>query len=164
MKFVLGLDSKKNNFDFRYTIIGGKHDEEVIYLVQEAGLQENIQLLGKYPSSKVYELVQEASLFILPSLEEGIANVAVEAMTLGTPVISTDCGGMQELITHNQEGWIVPRRDPLALARQIEVFTKLRTEKIETIRQAALQKVELEFNEEQMTKGMERLYQKVLSS
>ena len=153
---------KKNNLNFLYTIIGGEHEEELVYLIQEAGLQENIQLLGKLPQSKVYEIVQEASLFILPSLEEGIANVAVEAMALGTPVISTDCGGMEELITHQQEGWIIPRRNPQALADQIQAFIQLSGAEIELVRKNARKKVELEFNETQMVQRMLRLYEQVI--
>ena len=73
-------------------------------------------------------------------------------------------GGMEELITHQQEGWIIPRRNPQALADQIQAFVRLSESEIEQIRQAARQKVEREFNEEQMVVGMEQLYKKVLNA
>ena len=154
---------KKEGVSFHYTIIGGAGDEELMYLINYYSLKNSITLTGKVKQEQVFNKMKKASVFLLPSLEEGIANVAVEAMALGTPVISTDCGGMQELITHNQEGWIVPQRDPKALAAQIQAFIRLSNSEIEKIRHAARQKVELEFNEEQMIVGMEKLYEKVLN-
>ena len=153
---------KDKGVEFIYTIIGAGQDEELLYMIEAFALQNQVYLIEKLSSSEVYVKVKKASLFLLPSLEEGIANVAVEAMALGTPVISTNCGGMEELITHGKEGWIVPTRDSLALAEQIEAFTKLTEKEIEPIRQAARLKVETNFNEAQMVAGMEKLYQKVL--
>lgn len=153
---------KRKGIDFNYTIIGAGQEEELLYLIQAFDIQDHVNLIGKLFSDEVYAQIQKASLFVLPSLEEGIANVAVEAMALGVPVISTNCGGMEELITHGKEGWIVPTRDPLALAKQIEAFTKLYEKEIEPIRQAARLKVKIYFNESQMVAGMEKLYQTVL--
>jgi colanic acid/amylovoran biosynthesis glycosyltransferase len=155
---------KDKGIDFTYTIIGAGQDEELLYMIEAFALQNQVYLTGKLSSVAVYAEIQQASLFVLPSLEEGIANVAVEAMALGTPVISTNCGGMEELITHGKEGWIVPIRDPLALAEQIQAFTKLTEKEIESIRQAARLKVETNFNEAQMVIGMEGLYRQVLCS
>ena len=155
---------KNKGVDFTYTIIGAGQEEELLYLIRAFDLRDHVNLIGKLSSDEVYAKVHQASIFLLPSLEEGIANVAVEAMALGTPVISTNCGGMEELITHGKEGWIVPTRDPLALAEQIEAFAKLDEKEIEPIRQAARLKVEANFDEAQMVAGMERLYRQVLCS
>ncbi|GGZ53340.1 glycosyltransferase family 4 protein [Mesonia mobilis] len=155
---------KQRHINFQYSILGAAGDEELTYLIQDLKLTEYIQLLPQLPLEKVKAMVKTSSLSLMTSIEEGIANVAVEAMALGTPVISTNCGGMEELITHGKEGWIVPIRDPLALAEQIEAFTKLTEKEIESIRQAARLKVETNFNEAQMVIGMEGLYRQVLSS
>jgi colanic acid/amylovoran biosynthesis glycosyltransferase len=105
----------------------------------------------------------EAALLLMPSLDEGIPNVVVEAMAIGLPVISTDCGGVPELITNDKEGWLVPIRNPQALAGAIEYFLGLSLNKVEEVRLAARKKVEEQHNEEQMVKGMEDLYYEVLS-
>ena len=107
--------------------------------------------------------MQEASLLLMPSLEEGIPNVVVEAMAIGLPIISTDCGGVPELITKDKEGWLVPTRNPQALAGAIEDFLGLSVNKIEEVRLAARKKVEQQHSEEQMVKGMEELYYEVVS-
>jgi colanic acid/amylovoran biosynthesis glycosyltransferase len=103
-----------------------------------------------------------SDLFLLPSLEEGIANVAVEAMALGCPVISSDCGGMQELITHGKEGWFVPKRDVQTMADQILEFSQMESCEISKIKKQARLKVEQQHTEEQMVEGMVRLYSRVV--
>src|SRR5690606_18310318 len=64
----------------------------------------------------VAERLAAADALILPSLSEGIANAALEAMASARPVVVTDCGGMTEAVTDGVEGRVVPVRDPDALA------------------------------------------------
>ena len=106
----------EQQLDFEYSIIGALGDEELTYLIQEFNLQDKVKLTSKLEQEEVFNRMKNASLFLLPSLEEGIANVAVEAMALGVPVISTNCGGMEELITHGQEGFICPTRNAEGLS------------------------------------------------
>lgn len=154
---------KEKDIPFHYTIIGGAGDEELQFLVDNLGLKNYVVLERRKPQPEVFNLMQEASLLLMPSLEEGIPNVVVEAMAIGLPVISTDCGGVPELITKDKEGWLVPIRNPQALAGAIEDFLGLSLNKIEEVRLAARKKVEQQHNEEQMVKGMEDLYYEVLS-
>ncbi len=154
---------KKQEVDFHYTIIGAKGDEESLFLIHELGLENHISLTGKLPQQEVFKKMQKSDLFLLPSIEEGIANVAVEAMALGTLVISTDCGGMQELITHNKESWIVPTRDPEAIAEEVMRFQTLEAGQVKSIIQAARTKVAQQHTEEMMLNNMIKLYNSVLN-
>ena len=152
----------KQGIDFKYTIIGAAGDEELLFLIDDLGLQDHVTLTDKLPQAKVFELMQKSDLLLLPSLEEGIANVAVEAMALGCPVISTDCGGMQELITHDEEGWIVPIRDPEAMADQILEFSQMHVDEVSKVKKQARLKVEQQHTERQMVEGIVRLYSRVV--
>ena len=154
---------KEKGISFQYTIIGGAGDEELQFLVADLGLKNCVVLEKRKPQSVVFSLMQEASLLLMPSLEEGIPNVVVEAMAIGLPVISTDCGGVVELISTEKEGWIVPTREPQAIAEAIETFVNMPFQKIEEVRLAAQKKVEQQHNEKQMVKGMEELYYEVRS-
>ncbi len=152
----------KKNIEFEYIILGGRGNEEILFLISKYNLEERVKILGKLPQKNVYDLMIESDLLIVSSLEEGMPNVLVEAMALGVPVISTACGGVEELIDHENEGWIVPTRNPEALAAQIELFNSLPNHSIETVRRAARQKVEKQHSYHQMVKGMESLYTKTL--
>jgi colanic acid/amylovoran biosynthesis glycosyltransferase len=154
---------KETGVPFKYIIIGGAGDEELQFLVEDLGLKNYVVLEKRKPQSEVFSLMKETSLLLMPSLEEGIPNVVVEAMAIGLPVISTDCGGVPELITNDKDGWLVPTRNPQALAGAIEDFLGLSLNKIEEVRLAARKKVEQQHNEEQMVKEMEDLYYEVLS-
>ena len=152
---------KKKGIEFNYDIVGAEGDQEILFLIQELGLKNEIHFLPKLDQTEVFDKIQNASLFLLPSLEEGIANVAVEAMALGTPVISTDCGGMEELIESGKEGWIVPIYSIDAMTEAVYAFAKATPDKIAQITRSARSKVERQHNEEKMVNDMNLLYQKV---
>lgn len=155
---------KEKNVPFTYTIIGGAGDEELQFLIHDLGLQDNVQLTGRMPQQEVFKQMEEASVLLMPSLEEGVPNVVVEAMAIGLPVISTDCGGVPELITDGQEGWLVPIRDPKAMADAIISFANVSIEEILKVRFSAREKVEKQHSEELMVKGMEELYRETIST
>ncbi|MDC8000094.1 glycosyltransferase family 4 protein [Aequorivita todarodis] len=153
---------KEKNISFQYTIIGGAGDEELQFLVDDLGLQDYVNLEKRIPQKEVFRLIQEASLLLMPSLEEGIPNVVVEAMAIGLPVISTDCGGVPELIEEGVNGWMVPTRKPEAIAAAIIHFMELPLDMIEKVRIEARRKVEQQHNEAQMVRGMEELFYEVV--
>jgi colanic acid/amylovoran biosynthesis glycosyltransferase len=153
---------KGQGFQFHYQIIGGENDQELLFLIDDLGLTSDVELLPQLPQRDVFELMSSADLFLLPSIDEGIANVAVEAMALGCPVISTNCGGMEELISHQKEGWIVPVYDSKAMAEHIIAFSQLDSEYIQSIKHAARLKVEQQHTEMKMVEGMMRLYDRVV--
>lgn len=154
---------KEKDIPFQYTIIGGAGDEELHFLVDDLGLQDCVFLQKRIPQKEVFSLMKEASVLLMPSLEEGIPNVVVEAMAIGLPVISADCGGVPELIEEGVNGWLVPTRKPEAMAAAIIHFLELPIDMIEKVRIEARKKVERQHNEAQMVSGMEELYYEVLS-
>ncbi len=153
---------KNNGVSFQYTIIGGAEDEELLYLINDLNLEKEVVLKPRMPQAEVFKIMKSSSLLIVPSIAEGIPNVAVEAMAIGLPSLSTACGGVPELIENNCEGWTVPTRNPEAMTIAIEKFIKTPITEIEKIRQAARRKVEKQHAENQMVEGMERLYKEVI--
>jgi colanic acid/amylovoran biosynthesis glycosyltransferase len=149
---------KETGIPFQYTIVGGAEDEELQYLINSLGLEKTVRLLPRLPQNNVFKLMESASLLLISSLAEGLPNVAVEAMALGVPVLSTACGGVAELIDNDANGWIVPTRNPEAMALAIERFIELPCETIEKIREAARRKVETQHSEKQMLEAIEHLY------
>ena len=90
------------------------------------GLIECVSFINDELShDEVLKKISECDLFLLPSLEEGISNAVLEAMALGIPVISTDCGGMGEVIRNSENGFLVPVRDSESMAKAIQNFIDL---------------------------------------
>ena len=75
------------------------------------------QYLGHIPRDQIIKEYLSADVFVLPTIAEGFGLVHLEAMACGIPIITTkDCGSV---IDNNIEGFIIPTRDPLAIANAI---------------------------------------------
>lgn len=69
----------------------------------------------------VRPILKAADLFVLPAVEEGAGSLSVlEAMSMGTPMVVTDIDGVPEDVEHGQSGWLVPSKDPVALADALQ--------------------------------------------
>jgi len=87
-------------------------------LILETGLSNDVDVLGY--KSNPYSYMARADLLILSSISEGLPTVLIEALSLGTPVISTDCGsGPSEIIENTENCSIVPIKDVSSLSREI---------------------------------------------
>jgi glycosyltransferase involved in cell wall biosynthesis len=145
-----------------YHIVGVGLDEELTFQRADLGLLEAVVFGSKLPFQQVLETVRQADVFLLPSVEEGIANVVIEAMLLGTPVITTNCGGMEELVTDGKTGFVVPVRNPEAIADAIIRYQQLSLEKVNHMSAAAYDKACAQHSESQMVDGMLQLYTDVM--
>jgi glycosyltransferase involved in cell wall biosynthesis len=87
--------------------------------VDDLGLDDSVKLLGQLDPEHVRDRLHAADAFLLSSLSEGISNAALEAMACGLPIVTTDCGGMREAIDDGVEGFVVPVREPRAMAEAL---------------------------------------------
>jgi glycosyltransferase involved in cell wall biosynthesis len=88
-------------------------------LVKELGVEKDVQLPGF--NNNPYAYMKRADVFVLSSVLEGLPTVLIEAMALGTPVVSTDCkSGPKEILGNSGYGTLVPTENPEALAAAIE--------------------------------------------
>lgn len=106
----------------RLVIIGsdaGPYAEQVRALVSELGLEDQVMFMGMLDNPMPY--VAAADAFVLSSRNEGLPVVLLEAMALGTPVISTDApSGPRWLLDDGQIGLLAPVGDATALAMEID--------------------------------------------
>jgi N-acetyl-alpha-D-glucosaminyl L-malate synthase BshA len=79
------------------------------YLVRQKGLSCDVHFLGKQDT--VQEKLSAADLFLLPSDLESFGLAALEAMACEVPVIASNVGGLPEVITHGEDGYLAPPRD-----------------------------------------------------
>lgn len=82
-----------------------------------AGLLDRVDLIPHLAPGDLFPIVAAASLVVLPSRWENLANACLEAMALGRPVLATRGSGFEELITDSVDGWLVAPGDSGALAR-----------------------------------------------
>ena len=123
-----------------FGMIADKHIQATLEIYGEgnleASLQEQIEKLGlhdrvflKGQTEHVEQVLQNASMFVLPSDYEGMPNALMEALAAGVPSIATDCpcGGPKMLIEHEINGLLVPVGDTAALANAMD---RLLTDKV----------------------------------
>ena len=101
----------------RLLIIGeGKDRPALEGLAARLGVKDDIDLPGFVENPYAY--MSRAALFVLSSLWEGSPNVLTEALSLGVPVVATDCpSGPHEILAGGRHGHLVPVGDPRALAK-----------------------------------------------
>lgn len=84
---------------------------------KSAGIQERVFFLGWRPD--IPQILAAADLLVVAADEEPFGRTVIEAMAAGTPVVSTRCGGPEEIVIDKQTGLLVPRGDADALALAI---------------------------------------------
>lgn len=86
-------------------------------LAQELNLSERVSFEA-HPPEKMPAIYQQADLFVLPSIVEGMSNAVLEAMASGLPIVATRIPGSEELILDGQTGLLVPAssKEPLSAA------------------------------------------------
>ncbi|RFN60048.1 glycosyltransferase family 4 protein [Marixanthomonas ophiurae] len=154
----------EQGFDCTYTIIGiDEVDEGLLYQINDLGLEKNVRLLPSLPQSKLIMELPNYDALLLPSLKEGIANVVLEAMAMGVPVISSDCGGMKEVVT-DTTGFLVPIRNPKAIAKAVIQLDTMKETEVQALTQQAHNFIKREFLS---TKGVDEflaLYESSMKS
>lgn len=107
----------------RFVIMGdGPERQRVLYTAYDLGLEDCVNLLGQLTPAEVRDHLQQADVFLLSSVSEGLSNAVLEAMACGLPVVTTDCGGMREAVTDGVEGFVVAVRDSEGMARALSVL------------------------------------------
>jgi glycosyltransferase involved in cell wall biosynthesis len=104
---------------YHLTIVGeGPLLPELRQLAASLQLGHHVRFVGAQPPDMVCQWMQRARLFVLPSLEEGLGVVLLEAIASGTPCVGTRVGGIPDVISP-EVGRLVPPNDPSALADAI---------------------------------------------
>ncbi len=142
------LDRKK---DVRLVIAGepfyGRYRQEesnLRALAQQLNIGGQVDFVGKKSPAEVAALMQQSAMLVLPSRIESFGMVLVEALACGTPVVSTRCGGPEEIVTE-QVGALAAPEDPEALAEAIDrVLSRAAEYAPERLREYALQNFGLE--------------------
>ena len=149
---------KNKGIPFHFNIIGVSKNEALSFQRNQLDLEKEVSFTDHLSFNEVKEAMQEADVLFLPSLKEGIANVVLEAMALGTLVLSTDCGGMAEVVIPEKTGFLLQNRDAEAIANAFVEVSKLSLQAYQKITKEARDFVVTQHSKEQMVNGMQSLY------
>ncbi|EFN3843869.1 colanic acid biosynthesis glycosyltransferase WcaL, partial [Escherichia coli] len=157
---------KEQGVAFRYRILGiGPWERRLRTLIEQYQLEDVIEMPGFKPSHEVKAMLDDADVFLLPSVTgadgdmEGIPVALMEAMAVGIPVVSTLHSGIPELVEADKSGWLVPENDACALAQRLAAFSQLDTDELTTVVKRAREKVEHDFNQQVINRELASLLQ-----
>lgn len=117
------IEGSPANLDLVYIGSGSERNKVAKILgVQSSvfSLQSNVMLAGSRPHTEIALWMNACDLLCLPSLNEGLPNVALEALACGLPVVASKVGGVPEIVYDGMNGFTVPTADPATLATALQ--------------------------------------------
>ena len=110
--------------------------------INNNNLKSNVEITGWISSKQVKQLLNDSDAMILPSFAEGLPVAIMEAMAIGTPVLTTYIAGIPELIHSNENGILFPAGDIDSTKNAILDFLNKSNDDLELMIQKAYQSVE----------------------
>jgi len=98
----------------------GPNREALGQLAAKLGIGERLRWHGQLPQSELAAMYQRAAAVVVPSVDEGLGLVAVEALLCEAPVVAFDSGGLRDIVQHEKTGLLVAPGDRAALARTLD--------------------------------------------
>lgn len=147
---------KRDDIDF---ILAGDGPQKMLLTekIKDYGLQDRFILAGHVDD--MADFYRNLDLYINTSLHEGLPMSILEAMSLGKPVIAPNIGGMPEIITTGEEGYLLPGSDPNLFAEKcLEIFEN--NSKLEILSNNARKRIIDSFSIQAMGAGYLELYKK----
>ncbi|MFH1751755.1 MAG: glycosyltransferase family 4 protein [archaeon] len=163
---LLATANLKSEFPNIKVLLVGAHEKDVDYAnvlqdIKKLKLQENVIIKGIVTQKEVNDFHLKSKVFVFPSIHEGFGKALLEAMASELPVIATQCGGPEEIVIENVNGFLVEPKNVFQLTQKIRVL--LNDESMQKkLGLNGRKKVEKEFSWERITKLNLEVYKKIL--
>ena len=142
----------------RLVIVGDGPERATLgRLANALNVSDRVRFVGAVPQEELVTYYSAADALVLASTREGWANVLLEAMACGTPVIASNVGGASELVTSAEAGLLLPERTPEALAQAAKALLRDYPEREATRRYAE------RFSWTATTRGQLELFTRVIA-
>jgi len=151
----------KRDLSLSFLIAGsGVLDGKLKGLSRELGIESRVRFLGY--QEDLYQIYPQIDLFVLTSLEEGLPNSIMEAMSFGKAVVATDVGGVRELVEDGVTGYVVEPRDVQGIADAIWALIN-NDSFLKAFGDAGRKKITEQFSMERMVSSLEDFLQENLN-
>lgn len=111
-------------------------------VTRTASQHEAVEYLGYVPDEELTEFYNSLKLFVLPTDSEGLPNVALESMACGTPVLATSVGGLPDLITDGENGFLMEGNSSSDIKSNI---SRALNSNLETVSERARESIQCEY-------------------
>jgi glycosyltransferase involved in cell wall biosynthesis len=108
------------------TVVGSESDvayaEKIRQQARDLGIESSVRFEGRLGDDALADRLAESHLLAVPSSHEGYGIVYVEGMGFGLPAVATTAGGAAEIVTHGEDGFLVPPDSPRDVAEAVEAL------------------------------------------
>jgi glycosyltransferase involved in cell wall biosynthesis len=152
----------------------GSYLEDVYFVIVGNGSEECTQSLKAMAESSciagkilflgwrddVTRIISEIDVLVIASNQEAFGRTVIEGMALKKPIVATQCGGPEEVVVHDETGYLVPTKDPEALAEHIMLL--LNNDQLRLgMGMAGFKRVQELFSEENYVSSIEKILERV---
>ena len=155
----------KNNPDkkIRLEIYGeGPQKDELVQLTESLGIKDKVTFMGFIQNDQLPIIYNSVSVSVSVSDSESFGVVAVEAMSCGCPVVTSDADGFTEVVKNGETGFIVPKRNPEATANAIQKIVDNASLR-DSMGKAGRERVKSLYDWEDNVNTMVSIYNKILN-
>jgi len=136
----------------------GPLKEQLQQQVAQVGLYDSVYFLGQ--RDDIPRILRAIDALVLPSIaSEGMPRVILEAMAARVPCVATDVGGVPEVINSDRIGWLVPSKEPHALAAAMMAVASMPKAEVEEIIEAAQDRVRRLYSHEVVRQKLLNMYE-----
>lgn len=130
-----------------HIVVAGDGDERgnVERIIREAGMSERVTMLGSVNNNDMPDIYRACDISVLPSLMEATSITGLESMASGLVLVGTHVGGIPALIEEGKTGFLVPPRDPEAMAEKLIPLIRDKA-RCKQMGEAAREKAKAEFS------------------
>ena len=146
-----------------FLIVGeGPEEQNIRAQIERLGLTAEVRMLGF--RDDLLDVFRSLNLFVIPTVEgDTIPQVLMQALAIGLPVVSTTTGSIPDVVAEGESGFLVPPRDPDALADRI-VRLLQDAELRAAMGRRGRHTVEQSYSIDRMVDELEQVYRKVIAS
>jgi glycosyltransferase involved in cell wall biosynthesis len=119
---ISALSLLQRNDIITFIIGGGPEESRLKKMVEEYHLANQVVFFGNLPFEKAISILKTADIIVNPSYTEGLPTSVTEAALCHKAIIATNVGGTSEVISGNSDGFLIPPRQPRAIAEKLTLL------------------------------------------